>query len=427
MRVNMPVTGKEYVLRDDHMIVSKTDTRGIITYVNQDFLEVSGFSEEELIGAPHNIVRHPDMPPEAFQDLWDTLAAGMPWTALVKNRCKNGDHYWVVANATPIREGGQVTGYMSVRSKPTPQQIEAAGRIYASIKTGEKTWKVVHGRVEKNTVLGKFNMFKNISIKGRLTFMIGIMSAALLIVGGAGLFGMSKTSDGLNSVYAERAVPMGQIAEIQQRLLTNRLRIAVSLVTPTPEAIRQNTEVIEQNIEEIGNTWKTYTARTLPEEEQRVAERFAEDRKRFVTEGLRPAIAALRENNLPLVNKIVVEKIRPLYEPVDKGIKSLMQLQLDGAKHEHEAADSRFQTIRNTAIALIVLGICIALWLGFSMIRAITRPLGRATEVFNSLAGGRYDNEIVVEHEDEVGKVLNALRSMQTKMGFDVKIGRAHV
>ncbi len=130
MRVNMPVTANEYILPDGALIVSKTDTKGHITYVNDDFIVASGFEEQELIGKAHNIVRHPDMPPEAFQDLWDTLAAGRPWTGLVKNRRKNGDFYWVLANATPIREGSQVTGYMSVRMRPSREQVAQAEAVY---------------------------------------------------------------------------------------------------------------------------------------------------------------------------------------------------------------------------------------------------------------------------------------------------------
>jgi len=116
MRKNLPVTGAEYPLRDGVAIISKTDLKGKITYVNPYFIEVSGFTEEELLGAPHNLVRHPDMPPEAFADLWSTLKEGIPWTGLVKNRRKDGDHYWVQANVTPVLEGGQVTGYVSVRT-----------------------------------------------------------------------------------------------------------------------------------------------------------------------------------------------------------------------------------------------------------------------------------------------------------------------
>jgi aerotaxis receptor len=108
MRINLPVSSLEYPIGDDTLILSTTDVKGRITYVNQTFIEVSGFSEDELIGKSHNIVRHPDMPPGAFSDLWKTLQAGKPWTGLVKNRRKNGDYYWVIGNATPLIENGNV-------------------------------------------------------------------------------------------------------------------------------------------------------------------------------------------------------------------------------------------------------------------------------------------------------------------------------
>jgi methyl-accepting chemotaxis protein len=126
LKNNQPVTNVEVPLDDDTMIVSKTDLKGRITYVNKDFLDISGFVESELIGEPHNIVRHPDMPPAAFQDLWETVKDNRPWKGLVKNRCKNGDFYWVEATVTPLKEGGTVVGYMSVRRKPERSKVEAA-------------------------------------------------------------------------------------------------------------------------------------------------------------------------------------------------------------------------------------------------------------------------------------------------------------
>src|SRR3990167_995230 len=126
MRTNLPVTHNEFVVPDGVTLVSTTDLQSRITYCNPNFVAVSGYSREELIGQPHNLVRHPDMPPEAFRDMWATLQSGSPWSALVKNRRKNGDHYWVMANATPIVQNGQPVGYMSVRTKPTREQIESA-------------------------------------------------------------------------------------------------------------------------------------------------------------------------------------------------------------------------------------------------------------------------------------------------------------
>jgi len=126
MRTNLPVTNVEYILKETETIVSKTDLKGRITYINQDFINISGFTEAELMGAPQNIVRHPDMPPEAFADMWRNLQAGKAWTGLVKNRCKNGDHYWVEAHAAPLLENGTVIGDTSIRLKPSREHVAAA-------------------------------------------------------------------------------------------------------------------------------------------------------------------------------------------------------------------------------------------------------------------------------------------------------------
>ena len=108
MKINQPVTDHEIIVEDGQTIVSKTDLKGRITYINQYFMDISGFTEQELIGKNHNIVRHPDMPPEAFQDLWEHMKVSRPWTGMVKNRCKNGDYYWVEAHVTPIRQNGNI-------------------------------------------------------------------------------------------------------------------------------------------------------------------------------------------------------------------------------------------------------------------------------------------------------------------------------
>ena len=119
MRNNQPVTQQEYLLADDDFLISRTDAKGRITYASPAFVRASGFSLDELMGASHNIVRHPDMPPAAFANLWETIKKGQSWNGFVKNRRKNGDHYWVYANVTPIFDSGQLTGYTSVRVKPS--------------------------------------------------------------------------------------------------------------------------------------------------------------------------------------------------------------------------------------------------------------------------------------------------------------------
>src|SRR5664279_3756046 len=137
MRENLPITNREYDFPADATLMSTTDPQSHITYANDAFISVSGFSREEIEGNPHNMVRHPDMPPEAFADMWATLQAGEPWTALVKNRRKNGDHYWVRANATPVARDGQQAGYLSVRTKPSREEIAAAETLYRDFREGK--------------------------------------------------------------------------------------------------------------------------------------------------------------------------------------------------------------------------------------------------------------------------------------------------
>ena len=137
MRRNEPVTGKEQIYPDHYHLITTTDLTSRITAVNPEFSEVAGFKEDELVGEYHNIIRHPDMPPGAFEDLWNTIRKGDSWKGMVKNRCKNGDHYWVDAFVTPIRRNGEIVEYQSVRCRPSADQIKRAETVYKHWRSGE--------------------------------------------------------------------------------------------------------------------------------------------------------------------------------------------------------------------------------------------------------------------------------------------------
>jgi len=134
MRINEPVTDVEIKLANGQELVTKTDLNGVMTFINQAFIEISGFSHAELIGQNHNMVRHPDMPTQAFKDLWSTIKLGRPWSKLVKNRTKSGDYYWVKAHVTPVFRNGELIEYMSVRTRPTEAEIEQASNLYDQLR-----------------------------------------------------------------------------------------------------------------------------------------------------------------------------------------------------------------------------------------------------------------------------------------------------
>ncbi len=244
MRTNLPVTTTEYPITDSTLIVSKTDTKGRLTFFNDQFVDAAGFTEAELIGQPHNIIRHPDMPPEAFQNLWDTLNAGKPWVGAVKNRRKNGDFYWVLATASPIRENGQVTGYTSIRTKLPADQRAEAEKVYTALRQKKAHgYKIDAGIVRRRSLLDSLAPF-NGTLKARLITLIAVQATFLVGVGVLAQFGFTANgivlaasllgalAAGFIGVQALRAIngPMrhliGEMLNISEGKLDNRVFVA---------------------------------------------------------------------------------------------------------------------------------------------------------------------------------------------------------
>jgi aerotaxis receptor len=185
MRTNLPVVDREHPFPEGASLVSTTDLKGRILYCNAAFISVSGYAREELLGQPHNLIRHPDMPEEAFRDLWATISAGQPWSAPVKNRRKDGTYYWVMANVTPLMQDGRSIGYMSVRSQPGREQVAAAEALYATMRQEAAAGRLVHvlegGAVRLASVRGRLQRL----LEPGLSMRIALTCGALIAVAGA--------------------------------------------------------------------------------------------------------------------------------------------------------------------------------------------------------------------------------------------------
>ena len=191
MRNNQPITQVEHKLKEGAFIVSMTDPQGRITNDNDDFIRISGFEERELLGQPHNMVRHPEMPAAAFADLWATARSGRPWYGLVKNRCKNGDFYWVDANVTPVMEGGQVAGYVSIRSKPSQAQVREAERVYQLLN---------QGRTPEETVVRRWMPLRGWSTKARLRAGFAVILCLFGAVATVEMAAFARISSGIKEI-----------------------------------------------------------------------------------------------------------------------------------------------------------------------------------------------------------------------------------
>ncbi|ABM32694.1 methyl-accepting chemotaxis protein [Paracidovorax citrulli] len=187
MRVNLPVTTQEYPFPRGETLVSTTDLQGRILYCNPMFVEVSGYERAELLGQPHNMIRHPDMPEEAFRDMWETIAAGWPWSAAVKNRRKDGTYYWVMANVTPLMEDGRPVGYMSVRTEASREQIADAEALYGRMRAEKQAGRMVHalqrGRVVRRTLSGRIRQALEIGLGGQVAMAFAAVWLAAFLAG----------------------------------------------------------------------------------------------------------------------------------------------------------------------------------------------------------------------------------------------------
>ena len=179
MRNNTPVTQNEYLLNEGSTLMSTTNTHSHITYANSAFIDASGYKEESLLGEPHNLIRHPDMPAEAFGDMWFTLQQGETWTGLVKNRRQNGDHYWVRANVTPVYQNETLTGYISVRNIPSREEIAVSEKRYEKVRNNElKHHRFYKGLFVRHGLFSFTSLFKRLSTSKRIH--LGIAITALL-------------------------------------------------------------------------------------------------------------------------------------------------------------------------------------------------------------------------------------------------------
>ncbi|MCH4875432.1 MULTISPECIES: methyl-accepting chemotaxis protein [Pseudomonas] len=234
MRNNQPITQRERTFPAQQRLISTTDARGVINYCNDAFMEISGFSRDELIGAPHNLVRHPDVPSAVFEHMWSTLKKGQPWMGIVKNRCRNGDHYWVNAYVTPVFENERVVGYESVRIKPTAEQILRAEGLYSRLNRGKPA---VPRRDQWLPVLQDWLPFILVS---QLSFMIGVLLnsswgfalAALLSIP-LGLLGLSWQQRGIKRLLrlAEQTTSDPLIAQMYTDSRGPQARLEMSILS----------------------------------------------------------------------------------------------------------------------------------------------------------------------------------------------------
>lgn len=399
---NAYVSQKEVPFPAGTVLVSKTDTKGIITYCNEAFVNISGYSREELLGKSHNIVRHPDMPPQAFKWLWDTLKAERPWRGMVKNRCKNGDYYWVRATVAPVIENGNITGYVSVRRPPTGQQVMEAETLYRQLsRTGEQ-------------VVSKYERykFKNWSLAAKLQFsiqatLIVVLTAAQIFIS-ANLREESKTlAEERGAQIADQIIDSfnmlmvtGQIGDVANReLLTNKFKSGANVKSVQMVRAKQVVDLYGAGLPQ--EQVKDDAQRQAIETKQSILNYGTDEHGDMTLRVITPYEASknfhgtdcttchqTREGTVLGASDVVID-LQPDYNRIHR-----MELQ--------------------TVAGQVALQIFLFFFIGYCVNRYVRIPASAVRKEFRDIMEGDLDGELDIFIHDEMGVLLCEIQSMQS-------------
>ncbi|HUW26402.1 MAG TPA: PAS domain-containing methyl-accepting chemotaxis protein [Gallionella sp.] len=395
---NAYVSQKEVPFPAGGVLVSKTNTKGIITYANDAFVAISGYPHEELVGTNHNIVRHPDVPPQAFKWLWDTLKDGRPWRGVIKNRCKSGDHYWVRATVAPIFEGGKVTGYLSVRKAPTRGQIAEAEVLYRKLNQSGAQ------------VVSKYERykFKNWPLKAKLQFMIQV---TLLFVLAAAQVMISADM---------REEPKKLAAEKGMQVANEIIDGANMLMVVGQFSETSNRKLLMHKIQSSGSVKSAQFVRTqpvvdlygpgLPEEllKDDVQRQVIESKKQSITftadgQGVRVITPYLASKDFHGTDCTGCHAVS---EGVVLGASDVViGMESDSAKVE------RMEMLMLGGQA--ALQVFLFFFIGYCVEKYVRRPVHVVNGEFRNIMEGNLDTELDISGRDEMGSLLCEIQTMQ--------------
>lgn len=413
MKQNFPVTQRERQVPPGEVLVSKTDERGVITYANSTFAEVSGYRLDELVGQSHNLVRHPDVPPQVFADMWDTLKKGQPWRGIVKNRTRNGDHYWVESFVMPLMADGVISGYQSVRRRARREDVEAAEKHYREIDSGKSV-----------SCPRRLRLDKWLSIRRGITLGIAYV-AALLLAGALVALGiMHQAESELRSMYESKVQAGDTLARIKFLMADNRAQIMLGLLhdPANPLAathdhpVSRHSDAVAHSRDEIGRLWETFRKRALHGETARLADGYWAARLDYVQNGLEPVLRALDAGDFREANRLVGARVNPLYEQANHLADQLMQHLLDESAAGYARELERHALVRNVVWVGMAIALLILACSGFLFFRGIMGPLDKGIANLLRIAQGNLSGMVDLEGGGEIGRFNTALAMTQAQL-----------
>jgi methyl-accepting chemotaxis protein len=418
MKINMPITDIEQEMNAEDILVSKTNLKGIITFVNRPFQEISGFSVDELVGKNHNVVRHPDMPPEAFDDLWKKLKSGKPWQGIIKNRCKNGDFYWVNAQVIPITKNGQVIEFMSVRKKPSKEEINQTEQFYAKIKSGEASF-------TPKGLNKLIDQYKKISIK------MQVITLALIIFASMGYTLYKQTLGNFDpipeAIKAEDnqrdLVRAGDLVQVEFMHQMEFWEDAI-IKSTSPLEIQKNMDEFDRQAKKLNNTLKDIKIKlsTSKLDSLKLDELIIQHNELGKTfhNALNSFMEKDKKDLLSLINK--TDSASSIFK---KNISELGDWVYQASEPMVDKAMSSIENFKSQqtnilAISMITAFLVTACFF-LIVLRIILNPLKEAVKNLNFISEGTFDKDFDIKGDNEIAHLNQAMKITQTKLNFDLQ------
>ena len=410
MEANLPAVEQGSDILTGCTLVTRTDSKGFITYVNDALVETSGYSREDLIGKHFNTLYHPDMPPTLLDGMKLLLKRGLPWHGIVKNCRKDGSYFWSDANVAPMRKNGETIGYMSVSnnlgSKLSRKDIAMTEAAYRKAANNGGGWK------------------KLLSVKNGVA--IGIVFVTLMMITGGilGISGLRLSSDAIRTLYHENMEPVRAIGRINFLMADNRAQVALALhhnpATHNPgefdHSLSVHLDAIEKNRVEIDGLWESYGKLPRNGAEHQLSDEYWQARARYVADGLKPAKMALEQGDFQAAENLLLKSVNPLYREANSKVETLLKHLSAEAESNAFSVAERNDKITVTAVAGVLFGIIVVIFSGFFFLRGTVAPLESAIDALERIAEGNLSGNADTSGYGEPGRVMAAVAAMQINL-----------
>ncbi|GEN29458.1 hypothetical protein HVA01_31040 [Halovibrio variabilis] len=410
-----------YELADDDVLISRSDLQGRITYANQTFVEVSGYSLEEIMGQPHRLFRHPTMPAAVFQNLWETIEAGKTWQGLIKNRRQSGEAYWVDTTIAPLLDGERVAGYTSIRRKASTDAIARAERVYGAMQQGKtRGFKLHYGALRRTGVRGWAKRFSFSSIQAKLIGMVLASIVLLVMAGAAGVYGLTSSADRLRTLNQTGLEGISDLQKIDQRVSQATQALEPAVRNPRRadlELLETQLTTMSANIEQ---SWQGFTAQR---ETGSVQEGLTAQLTTFI-ESADITLTAIVDGNGFAAFEAFNDTVQPTAENISATVNLLVDQERAAAQALMENAEHQQHVLLYGQLGVLLIGIVLMIGLSMAVLKSLIKSLNEARRVTFQIAAGNLANRVTLKRNDELGELLNSLETMRASLsGLITEVG----